>query len=214
MKIRILQVKRFFDGFRFVEGLHTIEIAAEVIRAIRPGAVGAPDEPYDFLMPALTESHCHLFLDGDEHANAVRKAHLSKTPEQLVKTGLDNLARYREAGIRTVRDAGDVYGVNHRLRDAAGELGMRVVSAGKAVRKTGRYGSFMARELAGPEDIPAAVAEIARDADALKIVLSGIIDFAHGQVKGEPQFSSGELELLVQCAHEHEIGRASCRERV
>lgn len=202
---RILAVKRCFDGEKIIEGPLEIVIEGNVFRSIRPGSSGAATEKYDFIMPPMAESHCHLFLDGEELDPGKRKAHLAKSFEELVAAGRENLERYRKAGITVIRDAGDSYGVNHRLRSMAGEMGMTVISAGKAVRKTGRYGSFMAREVAGEAEIPAAVNEIAESSDTLKIVLTGIIDFANGKVKGDPQFTLAELSLLVKCAKDHDL---------
>ena len=52
-------------------------------------------------------------------------------------------------------------------------------------------------------DIPVAVADrVAAGADAIKIVLTGIIDFSRAAVRGAPQFTARELELLVACAHD------------
>ncbi|MDD4817965.1 MAG: amidohydrolase family protein [Victivallaceae bacterium] len=204
MKSRVISVRHFFDGEKLHPEPCRIEIADGILRSVTPGPAPDADEHHEWMLPPLAESHCHLFLDGDELDAAKRKAHLDAGFDTWLATGRRNLERCRDLGIRVIRDAGDVHGVNHRLREIAAGMGIRVISAGKAIRKAGRYGSFMALEVAGVDEIDAAVAAVAavaEDSDTLKIVLSGIIDFANGKVKGEPQFTLEELRRLVDAGH-------------
>jgi imidazolonepropionase-like amidohydrolase len=60
----------------------------------------------------------------------------------------------------------------------------------------------MAREVGSREEIAAAVHEISTTADDLKVILTGIIDFKAGLVKGEPQFDAEELRFIVSLARE------------
>ncbi len=196
--------KKLFDGATLLEGPFRLQIDHGVFTAvdkILPGEVGEPC--HDLVTPPLVESHAHLFLDGDELDFERRKTHLTGSFERMLTHGERNLAKYRECGITVIRDAGDNWGVNHALRGVAKTMGLTVISAGRALRRAGRYGSFMAQEISDASQIEPAVAAVAKEADTLKIVLSGIIDFAHGKMKGEPQFSLDELRLMTSCARNH-----------
>ncbi|MFA4945655.1 MAG: amidohydrolase family protein [Lentisphaeria bacterium] len=158
-----------------------------------------------FLMPALAEAHAHLFLDGDELDAARRAAHLKAPRDQLLETGRRNLHRYRDRGIHLIRDAGDTHGINLQLRAAARAAGITLLAAGHGIRRKGRYGGFFAREAdpAATADPATLVRDLAAaGADTIKIVLTGIIDFENGTVKGEPQFSVAETRAIVAAAQD------------
>jgi imidazolonepropionase-like amidohydrolase len=76
-----------------------------------------------------------------------------------------------------------------------------VRSAGVAVRRKGRYGSFFAEEVVDAATAAACV-RTRRDSDDVKIVLTGIIDFAAAAVKGGPQFNLDELNAIAAAAKE------------
>lgn len=200
--MRCIAAASWFDGDRFHPNPVRISIVDGRVAGLDPGPAGPADEVVAFACPGLVEGHAHLFLDGDERGFAARKAHLTAGREAWLKTGRANLARYARAGITTVRDAGDAHGINHTLRDEGGPV--RLLSAGAGIRAAGRYGSFFADELAHHPE--AAVERVAASgADQVKLVVSGIIDFAAGRVKGAPQFDLATLTRLVRAAHEHRL---------
>ena len=192
-----------FDGESFSTGPVTVVVAAGRIRAVLPGYQEVPARAHRhtaFLMPGLVEAHCHLFLDGDEQDQARRAAHLDAGLDTWLATGRRNLTAARAAGITLIRDAGDRHGVNHAVRAEAACAGTlpTVRSPGLAIRKRGRYGSFMAGEVDDAAGCAAAIEQrVAAGADDLKILLTGIIDFANATVKGAPQFTLDELRVLV-----------------
>ncbi|PCI54259.1 MAG: hypothetical protein COB36_10415 [Alphaproteobacteria bacterium] len=153
-----------------------------------------------FLMPGLVEAHCHLFLDGGELELSKRSAYLKASQEEMLSVGHKNIQQSIGAGITLIRDAGDKYGVNHMLRNDA--QGVVIRSPGLALRSPKRYGSFMAREVESEDDIRAALSKNAVMSDDIKIILTGIIDFEAGAVKGHPQFDLEALKLIVQLSHE------------
>jgi imidazolonepropionase-like amidohydrolase len=146
------------------------------------------------------EAHSHLFLDGGQLDFTVRNDYLNASGEEMLTVARDNIAANLAAGVTLVVDAGDRYGVNHRSRLEAGRVTVR--SAGTALRRPGRYGGFMAREVTTGEEISRAISEISASADDLKVILTGIIDFKAGVVKGEPQFDREELRSIVLQARE------------
>jgi imidazolonepropionase-like amidohydrolase len=201
--MRTLVADAWFDGERRHASPASIVVDGDRIVAVTPGAATAegPVTRCGFVMPGLVEAHCHLFLDGGSLDFEARARYQDAPLEEMLAVGRDNVARTLSHGITMVRDAGDRYGVNHALRAESDRLEVR--SAGIALRRPRRYGGFMAREVASDDEIRDAVREIARSADDLKIIETGIIDFETGSVKGAPQFDLEALRLIVRCAREH-----------
>lgn len=198
----------YFDGERhFPDGPYTLSIQDGKIADITRGDLseasairGIPIHKTPFLMPGLVEAHCHLFLDGGLLDFDVRTAYLNAPLEEMLAIARNNIAASLAAGITLVVDAGDRYGVNHLCRQESKKVTVR--SAGLALRRPGRYGGFMAREVSTREEIACAIKEISKSADDLKVIQTGIIDFKSGTVKGEPQFDVPELRYIVQLARE------------
>jgi imidazolonepropionase-like amidohydrolase len=215
MNSPVLVVESYFDGERYhAGGPYTIRIIDGVIGEILPGDPGSsnatPNSAGDlivapFVMPGLTEAHCHLFLDGARLDPQVRKKYLHAPFPEMLQVGWKSLQADLAAGVTLIRDAGDLYGVNthikrelHRWTGRAPTLR----SPGRAIRKAGRYGGFMAVEVNGPDDIAPTIRKIAATADDLKVLLTGIIDFAHGKMKGDVQFDLAQTRLIVQSARD------------
>ncbi|MBI5835346.1 MAG: amidohydrolase family protein [Armatimonadetes bacterium] len=156
-----------------------------------------------FAMPGLMEAHCHLFLDGDETDQAIRADHLRKPFEGLLATAHRSLEQLQAAGITAIRDAGDAHGVNTAIKTeltTSTAYAPDMLSAGLAIRRAKRYGAFLGVETTGLEDLPRVLAQVAPTADFIKIMLSGIIDFESGTVKGAPQFDVAEATLIQETA--------------
>lgn len=200
-----IQADGCFDGETLSHRASTVIVEDGRITAIHPGRVpvpGAQSLVTAFLMPGLVESHAHLFLDGHEEDTARRAAHMEAGREVFLTTGRRNLERLRASGVTLVRDCGDRWGVNHALRaETAGTALPIVRSAGVAIRRKGRYGSFMAEEVVDAAGA-AAAARARADSDDIKVVMTGIIDFAAAAVKGGPQFSLDELSAITAVARE------------
>ncbi|MBI2301516.1 MAG: amidohydrolase family protein [Armatimonadetes bacterium] len=219
MSVSLIVADSCFDGERHRPEQTTIVIRdgriGEVVAgdlAAQNGATPAELRQADvevvrtpFAMPGLVEGHCHLFLDGDETDQALRSAHLKQPFEGLLETAWRSLELNVAAGITAIRDAGDVHGVNTRIKaELTAQPGRtpEMRSAGFAIRKAKRYGSFLAREVQGLDDLPQVIRDVAPTADYLKIMLSGIIDFESGTVKGAPQFDVEEAKLIQATAEE------------
>ncbi len=156
-------------------------------------------------MPGLVEAHCHLFLDGAELDVEARKKYLSAPREAMLAVGRRSLRQNLAAGITLVRDAGDAQGINTQLNTESAvqpDSSPAIISAGRALRKAGRYGSFMAIEATDAASIVQAIRQLAPTAGQLKILLTGIIDFERGQMKGGVQFDLEETRLIVRTARE------------
>lgn len=193
-----------FDGGRVtavLEGEHD-SVRTGLPTAFREASVAC--DRAAFAMPGMVEAHAHLFLNGSELDVKVRSAYLKKaTRNEMLAVARDSVDRSIRAGVTLIRDAGDRIGANHTIRDAlVEEEGVRpeVLSAGVALRKPKRYGSFMAREVDTPDEISSAVEELAACSDQIKVLMTGIIDFESGQVKGKPQFTVDEARWIVEVA--------------
>lgn len=218
MKNIIINTASYFDGERYhASGPYQLLIREGVILSIQQGmseTTNMPDgfEQADtldvkFLMPGLVEAHCHLFLNGAELDFKIRSNYLKAPLAEMMQTAHDNVEASHAAGITLIRDAGDRYGVNHQIRHEllADGKGPVIRSPGLALRQTGRYGAFMAREISSPEEICTAIDKAAQTADDLKILLTGIIDFKAGAVIRPPQFDLDSLKLMVAQATKHGI---------
>ena len=209
----LIQAESYFDGRQnHSAGPYLFTLTNGIIRdicALRPGDgvpathATTPRLHTAFVMPGLVEAHCHLFLDGGELDLTARKQYLTATTAQMLDVARSNLAANTAAGITLIRDAGDIHGVNTHLKEElahARGVVPELRSPGRAIRKTGRYGSFMALEISDAESIERTIESLAPTADDLKILLTGIIDFENGCVKGPVQFDLAETRLIVRTA--------------
>lgn len=220
MNSLIIVADSYFDGTRHhARGPFTIEVMDGRIEEILSGdrsdglvtrhrhlrGEELPLLRAPFVMPGLVEAHCHLFLDGAELDFEARKNYLTAPREAMLEVGRRNLRQNLGAGVTLVRDAGDVHGINTQLQaERAGQTSgsPAIISAGRALRKAGRYGSFMAIETTDDASIVQTIHELAPTAGQLKILLTGIIDFERGQMKGGVQFDLDETRLIVRTARE------------
>ncbi len=208
MTLLRVRAQSYFDG----QDPHC-ETDGPFLLAIRDGAIesiarAAADAQADieapFVMPGLVEAHAHLFLDGGELNLEKRNAHLSAGAADMMEVARANIVRSERAGMTLVRDAGDRYGINHAIRDELRrdeQATIAVRSPGLGIKRPKRYGGFMARDVEPGGDIEAIIDDITRTADDVKIILTGVIDFAAGSVKGSPQFGEEELRAIVAAAH-------------
>ena len=199
----------WFDGERRRREATTFLVSGGRIERIVEGDhgggyafAGMTIERGAFLMPGLVDAHVHLFLDGAPTDAAVRSAHLKQPVAALTEAARESARQSLACGITLVRDAGDRHGINHRIREEArGSADLaRVRSGGLGVKRPKRYGAFMARDVEDDAAIRASVAELARDNDEIKLILTGIIDFEAGAVTDEPQFDVAAARLVAETA--------------
>ena len=214
-----LEVGALFDGTGSapVPGAHVVYDAASILYVgaadappppgLRGAGRAAPDArlPRHTLLPALIESHAHLFLEGGELDRARRAATLQLDAGSLLGAAQQRLERLARLGIGAVRDAGDRLGIGlvlARLSRSEGRPLMPAVeSPGAAIHHRGRYGSFIARPLEDHPTLRACVrSRVMEGADRIKLIASGIVDFASGQVTQQPQMTGAEVAALVAAA--------------
>lgn len=210
---RVLVARSYFDGeehhhggpYRFLlrDGMieHVLD-PEDFVKGLPQGYESAKVREVGFVMPGLVEAHAHLFLDGNELDLGKRSAYLKSEPREMLVVAQKNLQAATRQGITLVRDAGDIHGINHQIRDSQAGHVPHIRSPGTAIRRQGRYGGFMAVATESETDIEIALNKILPSADDLKVLLTGIIDFEAGEVKGAPQFSEAELRRIQRRAGE------------
>ncbi len=158
-------------------------------------------------MPGLIEGHSHTFLEGAELAAEKRGAYQKQDPQTLYQRAETRLHPLARLGIIALRDGGDKDQVGLRLsRLTAAKDGppftARVFSPGAGIHRQGRYGGFFGQPVEDHATIESCVgARVAEGADHIKIVPTGIINFAKGLVVAPPQFSVEEICQFRQAAH-------------
>jgi imidazolonepropionase-like amidohydrolase len=174
-------------------GDHGAELAKRGLALARGG----------FLMPGLVDAHVHLLVDGALTDPKLRSAHLKQPLEALVGAARKSARQALRCGVTALRDAGDRHGINNRIRTEAFDPASglpQVRSGGSGIKRAGRYGEFIAKDVGARPDIVRAVKELAAENDEIKIVLTGIVDFEAGAAGGEPQFTLEETKLIVATA--------------
>ncbi|MCL4778241.1 MAG: amidohydrolase family protein [Gammaproteobacteria bacterium] len=211
---RTIVARSYFCGRRHHDaGPYAFHLRAGRVAAITALDAPGPDgtragagshESVAFLMPGLVEAHCHLFRDGAVPGRAAQTAGRDAGQERLLAVAEANVRLAYAAGITLIRDAGDRHGINHRMRARSrAECGVVIRSPGPAICRQGAYGRFMGTEVATREEALAAVERLAPGADDLKIILTGIVDFARMAVTAGPQFDAATLRGMVARAHHH-----------
>lgn len=160
-------------------------------------------------LPGLIEGHSHAFLEGAELSSDKRAAYQQQDPDCLYHHALNRLHPLARLGVIAMRDGGDKDGVGLRLGKLTADAGgptfsARVFSPGPGIFRRGRYGGFFGQAVEDFADIEACVAaRVAAGADHIKIVPTGIINFAKGAVTASPQFSAAEVHRFKLAARAH-----------
>ena len=182
---------------------------------LKPGQ-SAPDcilENYTVL-PGLIDGHTHIFLEGAELDFAKRKAYQSQDAVDLLAASVERCRKLVKHGIIAMRDGGDKDGVGfflsrHKPSGAVAE----VFSPGPGINRIKRYGKFFCEPFEDFETAEQVVENrIQRGADHIKIVPTGIINFAKATVVAKPQYSIEEVQALTSVAHargKHVMAHAS-----
>ncbi|MDO8545048.1 MAG: amidohydrolase family protein [Opitutaceae bacterium] len=158
-------------------------------------------------MPGLIEGHSHIFLEGSELAAEKRADYQKQDPQTLYQNAETRLRTLARLGIIAMRDGGDKDQVGLRLSKLTAAkdclpFTAKVFSPGAGIHRQGRYGGFFGKPLEDHANIESCVqARVAAGADHIKIVPTGIINFAKGLVVAKPQFSIEEIQQFKQAAH-------------
>lgn len=145
------------------------------------------------------ECHEHIFMDGVNYRAAV-KTHKDAPCEPVIRA---HLQEYQKRGITFIRDGGDKYGASVLARKLAGEYGIVYRTPVFGIYKLGQYGKIVGFGFSNMKEYYHLVKEaIRQQADFIKIMTTGLMDFDHhGAVTGEP-LSLDEVKEMVHIAHE------------
>lgn len=145
------------------------------------------------------ECHAHVIMDGINYKKAV-ELHREQVQESVIRS---HLKRYQDAGVHFVRDGGDFCGVSRRAKELAPEYEIDYRTPVFAIHKEGHYGSIVGKSFCTLKEFHKRVLEAAEEgADFIKIMTTGLMDFAdHGKVTGIP-LEAQEVKEMVHIAHE------------
>lgn len=199
---------------------HILHVGAEAPEAAILNRRKTPDLtlPEYTAMPGLTEGHSHTFLEGAELAAEKRAAYQKQDSQMLYQKAETRLHTLARLGVIAMRDGGDKDQVGLRLSKLTAAkdyppFTAKVFSPGAGIHRQGRYGSFFGKPLEDHANIESCVqARVAEGADHIKIVPTGIINFAKGQVIARPQFSVEEIQQFKKAARalqKHVMAHAS-----
>ena len=162
------------------------------------------------IIPALVDSHVHLFMSGTEDPE-VRQFQLEAGFEEIRPVIYEHIYGHLSNGIVAARDGADHQG--HTMRYKAQHLEsdnmpIYLKVAGKAWKRKGRYGKLIGRS---PEKGETLAMAIKRDLekhypgkpDHIKIVNSGINSLIHFGKQTAPQFDLNEMKEAVKVAADH-----------
>jgi imidazolonepropionase-like amidohydrolase len=171
------------------------------------------------VMPALIDSHVHLFLSGTGPPE-LRRRQLEAEFDAAIDWIRSHARACLQCGIAAVRDGGDrrALALRFRRNHEMGNAPLHIRAAGWAWHREGRYGRFIGRSVPEGSSLSGAIRADDSDADHIKIIQSGINSLrVFGRV-GPAQFSLPEMREAVIAAAErgldamvHANGEAAVR---
>lgn len=147
----------------------------------------------------LGECHAHVIMDGVNYKEAVA-LHKNEVNEQVLH---ECFAKYRAAGITFIRDGGDSLGVSRRAAQLAPAYGITYLTPVFAIHKKGHYGRIVGRGFTDWKEYAGLVREVkASGGDFIKIMVSGLLDFAEYGKLTEEGLEPSEIREMIHIAHE------------
>lgn len=145
------------------------------------------------------ECHMHAIMDGINY-KAAAALHKNGVCEAAVRR---HLGAYQEAGITFVRDGGDAKEVSKLARELAPEYGIEYRTPVFALHKRGHYGGIVGYPFDTWKEYGEYLKRAREErADFVKIMVSGLLDFAHGGTLTEEGLSREEIRTMIGMAHE------------
>ncbi len=211
---RFIHAGWLIDGTgRPVQQNMAVEIEKGVIRSVeevqgdlvnKPGIVDLSDYT---MLPGLVDTHVHLFMSG-ENDPGIRKRQLNADYNFLKPVIANHLKQLYAYGVRAVRDGGDYGGYALRYKNECLDDNRSLVqirAAGKAWRKSGRYGKLIGRPPVNKQTLADAIKNQKTTADHVKIVQSGLNSLAQFGTETPPQFTLEDLTEAISAAHKKNL---------
>ncbi len=147
----------------------------------------------------LADCHIHMVLDGADWKAAIA-AHREQPDVPLIRRRLE---QYQKLGFSYLRDGGDRWGVGAKARELAPEYGIRYRTPLAPLCAVGHYGGFIGTRYENLREYADIVAEMrGREADFVKIMISGLMDFDRCGVLTEDGLPANHIRELIHIAHE------------
>lgn len=144
------------------------------------------------------ECHAHMIMDGVNYKEAAA-LHKDSVCESAVRR---HLAECRDAGVLFVRDGGDARNVSKFAKEIAPEYGIDYRTPIYAVHKRGHYGGIVGHPFDGWQEYKDLIRKAKEQgADFVKIMVSGILDFAHAGTLSEEGLAREEIRYMIDAAH-------------
>jgi imidazolonepropionase-like amidohydrolase len=185
-----------------------IERLVEQGSARSPAGDAVIDAEGTYLLPGLIDCHVHLTVDSSD---ADPSAGASKPDQGVAAFASQAAERTLRAGVTSVRDLGGSNYLEMALRDAVerGEaLGPRMFLAGRLLSMptpaTAYYPEMY--DVASTLEVrAAALRQIERGADVIKVMATGAMLSPEDEDPGATQFTREELRAAVEAAESHGI---------
>lgn len=144
------------------------------------------------------ELHAHVFMDGVDYKKCVAD-NRDRPDEGHIRAVF---SAYRKCGIDFVREGGDHFGVSTLAKGIAPEYGITYISPVFAIYKEGNYGRVAGLSYSSMAEYRTLVKQAAdTQADFIKLMLSGILDFNQYGAVSETDYTLSEMKELVNIAH-------------
>jgi imidazolonepropionase-like amidohydrolase len=173
-----------------------------------PASVLVPHAPL-YAMPLLADTHVHVYMEPWPVEPAKRALPGGNELEAEVTSALHRVHQALRSGVGLIRDMGDPHGINLQVKRRLAENDLpapELLVAGPGFHRPKKYGRFLGVCCQTADDVCRSIDRLhtAGEIDFVKVVTTGIVDFAERRVKQAPQFSVEELSRVV--AHAHELG--------
>jgi imidazolonepropionase-like amidohydrolase len=193
----VLEARRLFDGYEFVEPA-IVSIADGKIAAV--GAAVGSEVTQDLgdvtLLPGLVDCHQHLVFDCN---GTLEEQVAGRTDDELRDRARIAARRALEGGVTTLRDLGDRSYVTLDLR-ADADL-PTILCSGPPITRVQGHCWYLGGECTDLDALIGAVRErIERGCDVIKIMATGG-NLTPTTPPWESQFNVDELRLVVDEAH-------------
>ncbi len=145
------------------------------------------------------ECHAHIFMNGVDYQKA-KARYTQGIDEADIRS---KLRSYADLGITYIRDGGDHYGACSKAKQLAADYGITYRIPVFALHRQGHYGGIVGRGFQSMQEYHRLVLTAkAQGADFIKVMFSGIVDFAGDGGLTEEPLEDAEIHEMIHIAHE------------
>lgn len=145
------------------------------------------------------ECHAHMIMDGVNYKEAVA-LHRESVCEAAVRIHLQESA---DAEVTFIRDGGDSKEASKLAQKLAPEYGIDYRTPIFAIHKKKHYGGIVGHSFSDWAEYKALIERAKQEgADFIKIMVSGILDFAHAGTLTEEGLERDEIRYMINVAHD------------